>query len=36
MLLDTSVFGCVGCLEVVVVYGARGFDDEHCVCWRYM
>ena len=25
--MDTYVFGCVGCLEVVVVYGVGGLDD---------
>ncbi len=29
--MDTYVFGCVGCLEVVVVYGAGGLDDVTCV-----
>ena len=25
--MDVEVFGCVGCLEVVVVYGVCGLDD---------
>ena len=25
--MDTYVFGCVGCLEVVIVYGVGGLDD---------
>ena len=27
MDVDTWVFGCVGCLEIVVVYGVGGLDD---------
>ena len=27
MDMDTYVFGCVGCLEVVIVYGVGGLDD---------
>ena len=29
--MDTYVFGCVGCLQVVVVCGVGGLDDVTCV-----